>query len=92
MRWLRDQAIGPAFIMPESPWQNGFVASFNGKLMDELLNREWFASRTEAKVLIEQWRQSYNERRPRSAHQYQPPASVRRRWLTEGNIEPRLTA
>jgi transposase InsO family protein len=92
MRWLRDQAIGPAFITPGSPWQNGFVESFNGKLRDELLNREWFASRTEAKVLIEQWRQFYNERRPHSAHRYQPPASVRRRWLTEGNIEPRLTA
>lgn len=40
MRWMRDQAIGPAFIAPGSPWQNGFVESFNGKLRDELLNRE----------------------------------------------------
>lgn len=40
MRWLRDAAIGPAFIAPGSPWQNGFVESFNGKLRDELLNRE----------------------------------------------------
>src|SRR5690606_4946253 len=53
MRWLRDAAIGPAFIAPGSPWQNGFVESFNGKLRDELLNREWFRSRAEAKVLIE---------------------------------------
>ena len=36
MRWLRDQAIGPVFIAPGSPWQNGFVESFNGKLRDEL--------------------------------------------------------
>src|SRR5690606_39629082 len=57
MRWLRDAAIGPAFIAPGSPWQNGFVESFNGKLRDELLkNREWFRSRAEAKVLIERWR------------------------------------
>ena len=53
MRWLRDQVIGPAFIAPGSPWQNGFIENFNGKLRDELLNREWFRTRAEAKVLIE---------------------------------------
>lgn len=52
MRWLRDASMGPAFITPGSPWQNGFVESFNGKLRDELLNRGWFRSRAEAKVLI----------------------------------------
>jgi putative transposase len=81
MRWLRDAAISPAFITPGSPWQNGFVESFNGKLRDELLNREWFPSRAEAKVLIERWRRFYNEQRPHSAHRYQSPASVRRAWL-----------
>jgi transposase InsO family protein len=64
MRWSRDAAIGPAFIASGSPWQNGFVESFNGKLCDELLNREWFRSRAGAKVLIERWRQFYNEQRP----------------------------
>jgi transposase InsO family protein len=92
MRWLRDNTIGPAFIAPGSPWQNGFVESFNGKLRDELLNREWFRSRAEARVLIESWRQFYNERRPHSAHRYQPPATVRRNWLENGNIIERLTA
>jgi len=92
MRWLRDAAIGPAFVAPGSPWQNGFVESFNGKLRDELLNREWFRSRAEAKVLIERWRQFYNERRPHSAHRYQPPATVRRAWLDSDNIDARLTA
>lgn len=92
MRWLRDAAIGPAFIAPGSPWQNGFVESFNGKLRDELLNREWFRSRTEAKVLIERWRQFYNERRPHSAHGYKPPASVRRNWSEPDTIPTGLTA
>lgn len=92
MRWLRDQAIGPAFITPGSPWQNGFVESFNGKLRDELLNREWFRNRTEAKVLIERWRQFYNEQRPHSALAYQPPAKVRREWLQACNNELELTA
>ena len=92
MRWLRDASVGPAFIAPGSPWQNGFVESFNGKLRDELLNREWFRSRAEAKVLIERWRQFYNERRPHSAHNYQPPATVRRAWLESNMIDNRLTA
>lgn len=91
MRWLRDQAIGPAFIAPGSPWQNGFVESFNGKLRDELLNREWFGNRREAKVLIEQWRQFYNERRPHSAHGYQPPALVRRNWSEADMMATGLT-
>ncbi|WP_156968956.1 IS3 family transposase [Arenimonas metalli] len=91
MRWLRDAAIGPAFIAPGSPWQNGFVESFNGKLRDELLNREWFRSRAEAKVLIERWRQFYNEQRPHSAHGYKPPATVRRNWSEPDTIYPGLT-
>jgi transposase InsO family protein len=53
MKWLRDQNVGPAYIKPGSPWQNGFVESFNGKLRDECLNREWFITRREAKVVIE---------------------------------------
>ncbi|ANB18795.1 Integrase catalytic subunit [Dokdonella koreensis DS-123] len=92
MRWLRDAAIGPAFIAPGSPWQNGFVESFNGKLRDELLNREWFRSRAEAKVLIERWRQFYNEKRPHSAHRYKTPASIRRRWQEPDTIPTELTA
>lgn len=91
MRWLRDAAIGPAFIAPGSPWQNGFVESFNGKLRDELLNREWFRSRAEAKVLIERWRQFYNEQRPHSAHRYKTPASVRRGWQEPDSIPTELT-
>ncbi|KWH25748.1 integrase [Burkholderia cepacia] len=87
MRWPRDAAIGPAFIAPGSPWQNGFVGSFNGKLRDEFLNREWFRSRAEAKVFIERWRQFYNERLP-----HKPPATVRRAWLDSDNIDARLTA
>lgn len=53
MKWLRDQNVGPAYIKPGSPWQNGFVESFNGKLRDECLNREWFLTRREAKIVIE---------------------------------------
>ena len=91
MRWLRDQAIGPAFITPGSPWQNGFVESFNGKLRNELLNREWFRNRAEARMLIEQWRQFYHERRPHSALGYRSPANVRREWQQSCNNQLGLT-
>jgi len=62
------------FIEPGSPWENGYVESFNGKLRDELLNREVFYTLTEAKILIEQWRQEYNQVRPHSSLGYRPPA------------------
>ncbi len=77
MKWLRDQNVGPAFIPPGKPWHNGFVESFNGKLRDECLNREWFRDLREARTLIESWRQFYNYRRPHSALGYKAPAQVR---------------
>jgi putative transposase len=62
------------FIEPGSPWENGYVESFNGKLRDELLNGEIFYTLLEAKVLIERWREHYNRVRPHSALGYRPPA------------------
>ncbi|MEJ2048079.1 MAG: IS3 family transposase, partial [Dehalococcoidia bacterium] len=55
-RWLNLLGVKSLFIEPGSPWENGYIESFNGKLRDELLNREVFTTLTEAKVLIEQWR------------------------------------
>ena len=72
--WLERLGVGTLFIEPGSPWENGYVESFNGKLRDECLNRESFTTLTEAKVLIEQWRREYNQVRPHSACGYQPPA------------------
>jgi transposase InsO family protein len=54
--WLGRLDVRTLFIEPGSPWENGYVESFNGKLRDELLNREIFCSLWEAKVLIERWR------------------------------------
>jgi len=62
------------FIERGSLWENGYLESFNGKLRDELLNREIFTTLTEAKVLIEDWRKVYNQVRPHSALNYTPPA------------------
>jgi transposase InsO family protein len=73
-KWLSNVGVRTLFIEPGSPWENGYIESFNGKLRDELLNREIFTTLTEAKVLIEQWRQEYNHIRPHSSLGYRPPA------------------
>ena len=73
-RWLNDLEVTTLFIEPGSPWENGYIESFNGKLRDELLDREIFTTLTEAKILIEQWRKEYNQVRPHSALDYRPPA------------------
>jgi len=72
--WLNRIGVKTLFIKRGSPWENGYIESFNGKLRDELLNREVFTTLEEAKVLIEQWRKEYNQIRPHSALGYQPPA------------------
>lgn len=73
-KWLARLSVQTLFIEPGCPWENGYVESFNGKLRDELLNREIFYTLTEAQVLLERWRIHYNTRRPHSSLGYRPPA------------------
>ena len=73
-KWLNQLGVKTLFIEPGSPWENGYIESFNGKMRDELLNREIFTTLVEAKVLISQWRKEYNQIRPHSALSYRPPA------------------
>jgi putative transposase len=73
-KWLANIGVKTLFIDPGSPWENGYIESFNGKLRDELLNREAFTTLAEARVLIEEWRREYNGVRPHSAKGYCPPA------------------
>ena len=72
--WITGVGARTAFIEPGSPWENGYVESFNGKLRDELLNAEVFNTLAEAKLLIEGWRRHYNTVRPHSSLRYRPPA------------------
>ena len=71
--YLSKLEIKPLFIEPGSPWENGYVESFNGKMRDELLAGEIFYSIIEARVIIEQWRWHYNQIRLHSALGYRPP-------------------
>jgi transposase InsO family protein len=72
--WLARVGVKTLYIEPGSPWENGYIESFNGKLRDELLNGEIFYTLQEAKAVIEWWRRQYNEFRPHSALGYRPPA------------------
>ena len=72
--WLERVGVKTLSIEPGSPWGNGYVESFNGKLRDELLDREVFDTLLEAKVLIGRWRKAYNTVRPHSSLGYRPPA------------------
>jgi len=75
VRWLDQAEVGTLFIAKGSPWENGYVESFNGKLRDELLKRELFLSLEEARWVIDRWRLDYNHHRPHSALEYQTPAA-----------------
>jgi putative transposase len=72
--WIAAVGARTAYIEPGSPWENGYIESFNSKLRDELLDGEVFYSLAEAKVVIESWRQHDNTSRPHSALGYRPPA------------------
>ena len=72
--WIGAVGAKTAYIEPGSPWENGYCESFNARFRDELLNGELFYTLSEARILIEQWRQHYNTVRPHSALNYRPPA------------------
>jgi len=81
-KWLERLGVKTLFIEPGSPWENGYIESFNGKLRDELLNGEIFTTLIEAKVLIEEWKKEYNQVRPHSSLGYKPPAPEAKMALT----------
>ena len=72
--WLTSSGVGPLYIEPGAPWENGFNESFNSRFRDELLNGELFTSLKEAKVVTEDHRLEYNHRRPHSSLEYRTPA------------------
>jgi transposase InsO family protein len=73
-RWFAQLDVSPLFIEPGSPWENGYVESFNGKFRYDYLDGELFYTLLEARVCVERWRRHYNMHRPHSALGYRPPA------------------
>ena len=78
LRWQDDYKDGWHFIDPGKPQQNGFIESFNARLRDECLNEEVFQTLAEARSTLGRWRYDYNNVRPHSALNNQPPATARR--------------
>ncbi len=72
--WITAVGAKPAYIAPGSPWENGFIESFNARLRDELLDGEIFYTLREAQVVIESWRRHYNGARPHASLGYRAPA------------------
>jgi putative transposase len=73
--WLARACVRTLYIQKASPWENGYVQSFNGRLRDELLDRELLLSLPEARVVLDQWRVDYNHRRPHSGLNWMTPAA-----------------
>jgi transposase InsO family protein len=72
--WLKKAGVSALYIAPGSPWENAYAESYHARLRDELLEREEFGSLTEARVLLDDWREQYNQKRPHSALGYETPA------------------
>jgi len=88
--WIRESNSESALNHPGKPWQNGTDESLNGWLRDECLNQNWFRSRQETRVLIENWRHHYNEVRPHSSLPYMTPVEFHRPHATSTNPEAAL--
>ena len=85
--WLVGSGSAPHYIDPGCPWQNGFIESFHGKLRDEFLSREVFASVKEAQVRLATHRRWYNEERPHSSLNYLSPVDFQRAWQQKQNAQ-----
>ena len=78
-QWLKEKSIDTIYIDPGSPWQNGYVESFNARLREECLNREQLWTLTEARVVIEDWRWKHNNIRPHRSLGYTTPLKFAQR-------------
>jgi transposase InsO family protein len=83
--WCRLSGLGTIYIEPGSPWENPWIESFNGRARDELLNIEEFGSLTEARVVIEDWRNEYNTWRPHSSLGGLTPTEYAQQWTPENH-------
>jgi putative transposase len=90
--WMATAGVKANYIEPGSPWENGHVESFHGKLRGGCLNREVFGNLLEAKVLVEEWRRQYNEKRPHSALGYRTPRAFARQFNSKLRVATRPSA
>lgn len=82
-KWIDDAGIKTIYIDPGSPWQNGYIESFNARVRDECLNREVLYTLTEARVVLEDWRWKYNHLRPHRSLGYLTPLRFAQQEINE---------
>ena len=87
-KWLKASGVGTLFIEPGSPWENGYIESFNGKLRDECLDGELFLSLAEARYIVDRWRMDYNHYRPHSRLDWMTPAAFAASCVPPGSATP----
>ena len=88
--WLEARGSATAFIEPGAPWENAYIETFNGKVRDELLDREMITCLAEAKHLAARHRFQYNHERPHSSLGYRTPAEFASGCSTSGSATLRL--
>lgn len=89
-KWLENSGVDTLYVSPGSPWENGYVESFNSKLRDELLNRELFLHIDELRYVADRWRMDYNHYRPHSSLDYMAPAAFAAKCLEQVSATLRL--
>ncbi len=89
-KWLKISDVETLFVAPGSPWENGYVESFNSKLRDEKLNRELFLHIDELRYVANRWRMDYNHYRPHSSLDYMAPAAFATKCFEQGSATLRL--
>lgn len=87
-QWAHDHAVTLHFIDPGKPSQNAHGESFHGRLRDECLNEHWFLGLSDARRIVEDWRQDYNQQRPHSALGYQTPVEFAQATITAAALLP----
>jgi transposase InsO family protein len=90
-KWLDKSGVETLYIAPGSPWENGYIESFNSKLRDELLNGELFLHIDELRYIADRWQMDYNHYRPHSSLDYMAPAAFAAKCLEQGSATLRLT-
>jgi hypothetical protein len=90
-KWLEKSGVETLYIVLCSPWENGYIESFNSRLRDELLNRELFLSVSELRYVADRRRMDYNQYRPHTSLDYMAPAAFGAMCLEQGSCSLRLT-
>ena len=90
-KWLDKSGVETLYIAPGSPWENGYIESFNSKPRDELLNGELFLHIDELRYIADRWQMDYNHYRPHSSLDYMVPAAFAAKCLEQGSATLRLT-